>query len=340
MKVSPVAQGAVPSVNPGEGRSASAERVARAVAVASGQEPEQAKPVQAPEAEQPGIRRIKMKTQRSTTQPMPVEAATPAAPAQPIAKVDNVDPVEQVQTPEAASGLTPQAAAVAKAKRDLQLERKAFEVEKAELAKARESQAGAFTKDQIKANALAILRDAGVTNEQLTEAILAEASDFGPGYTKLEQQMKAMQAKLDAQTAALAERDKTSETQVLTQIRKNVDSLIASGDEFEAIRETGHAPKVVELIHKVFQKTGEILDEAEAAKLVEEQLVEDRVDELKRLKKVQSRLSPAPEQPAAPKQVAPNTKVMRTLTNRDGSSGVSLSRRERAIAAAEGRLKS
>lgn len=349
MKISPVAATATPVVNPNEGHSYSAERMARAQAIAQGQVPADRGPAPEPEASpkpELSLKRMKMRTQRTVHRELPQAAPPAEAPAVEAPASDTLDSSEQVQGEEATKPLNPQAAAIAKARREVQLERQkiaaeraALEAEKADLAKARDNPSGAYTKDQIKANALGILRDAGVTNDELTQALLNETSDYGPGYAKLESEIKVLKDLLENQNKSLSERDLQTERQVLTQIRSNVDALIAQGEEYETIRETGSAPKVVELIHRTFKKTGEILDEAEAAQLLEAQLVEDSVAQLAKLKKVQSRvLPPAPPAPTG-KQPAPNTKVMRTLTNRDGASSISMSKRERAIAAMEGRLK-
>jgi hypothetical protein len=81
------------------------------------------------------------------------------------------------------------------------------------------------------------------------------------------------------------------------------------------------------------------MDVAEAAEIVENQLVQESLPFAK-LKKVQSRLTPAQVEQVEKILDAPksNVKVMRTLTNRD-TAMPTMDRRARAIAAMQGTLK-
>lgn len=341
MKISPVAVGGQGSINPNEGQSAGADRRAAAIAIATGQErvavPETSGDAQV-DRTQDSIRRIKMRTQRSTNRHEPILAAieTPET----TTTSDIVANTEQVKAaPEATEPLSPQFAALAKAKRTLQAKERELASREAALSSAPVT-TDSYTKDQIRANALSIIREAGVTDDQLTESLLRESEDYGPGYTKLESEIQAMKQLLESQTKTSLDNEQAVEKQVLAQIQSDVDSLISDGDEFEAVREAGYGPKVTELIHKVFKTEGKILSEHEAATLMNNEIVEEGL-RYARLKTVQNRLKPpAPPQQSQPaKQAGPNTKIMRTLTNRDGSSSISLSKRDRAIAAMEGRLK-
>jgi hypothetical protein len=123
---------------------------------------------------------------------------------------------------------------------------------------------------------------------------------------------------------------------VLSEMRRTVNQLSAEGYDFELIRETRRQPDVVELIHRTYKKTGEILDEVEAMRLVESELVNEAL-KLAKLKKVQGKLTPTVPLEQQPKQTTEKSpgSAMRTLTNRD-SSVRQLSRRQRAIAAALG----
>lgn len=353
MKISPVASSAQVSTNPDEGKSAGSDRIARAKAAMNGEAAPVAQTEQTTGDAQAdralaSVKRIKMRTQRSVNRhgdPVvradAVAAETPVEPSQApetTTPSDTLANIEQTQvSPEATEAMSPQFAALAKAKRALQAKERELATREAALTTPQATPAG-YSKDQIKANALSVLREAGVTNEELTEAILRESQDYGPGYTKLESEVQELKKLLENQNKSLEQRELDAEKQVLTQVRRDVDSLIATGDDFEAVREAGYAPKVVDLIYKVFKQDGEILDIADAAKLINDELIEESL-KFAKLKTVQSRLTPPAQQQPAAKQPAPNTKTMRTLTNRDGTSSLSMSKRERAIAAAEGRLK-
>lgn len=354
LKMSPVLGAPRPVANLNEGRSASRERLDRATQIAGGQTPEApAEPASTgdPQADR-ALRRIRMKTNRTIHRMTPIEqipeAAAPSnAPNPPV--LDAAPPESDIlatsipgeTAPEATEPLSPQFAALARAKRALQVKEKDLLAREAALAKPPET-TGMYSLDQIKAERLRILREAGVTNEMLTEDILRESQDYGPGFSELDAKVEGLKKGLEDRDKALAEREQAAEKQVLAQIDRDVQTLIAEGDEYEAVREAGYGPQVTKLIHRTFQKTGELLDVTTAAALLENELIEDGL-KYARLSKIQSRLgatkaaeTPAPAQA---KSGQTPTKVMRTLTNRDGSSSLPMTRIQRAIAAAEGRLK-
>lgn len=345
MKVSPVASAVPQSVNPNEGRSVAPDRLARAKAIATGQEPAAAVADSQVERAQASIKRIRLKTQQSPDRHTRLEevapATTPDAPAPTEAPAtDTLATTEQAEpTSEASKPLSPQFAALARQKREIQLERQKLEADKAALTTSAPDLKEYVSKADIKANALKVLLAEGVTYDQLTEQILAEGQGGGAELEVLRSEIKALKEGLDNQTKSLTDRDAQQETQALAVIKRDVEALVAQGDDFEMIREAGYAPKVVELIHRIYKETGEILDNTEAATLIEKELLEESL-KFAKIKKVQSSLNPAqPKAPQTVQQDRPGTKTMRTLTNRDGVSSTSMSKRERAIAAMEGRLK-
>ena len=353
MKISPVAT-PVQSLNPNEGMSANPDKKAKAVAAAAGEPVEAAnqKNHTDPQVDraQNSIKKIKMRTQRSpdrhmrleeapvTTQFIPKETQTPeeTAPTQ----SDKMATNEQAPAvSEDTKPLSPQYAALAKEKRALQLERQKLEAEKQALsAQTKDTTSLEEYRARIKANALKVLQEEGVTYDQLTEQILASNQE-NADLTALRNEIKALKEGLENQNKSLTERDAQTEQQALNQINRDVVQLVSQGDDYEMIREAGYTTKVTELIHRTFKQTGELLDTQEAADLIENELLEESL-KFAKIKKVQSRLNPSPTQQIQPVQKdRPNTKIMRTLTNRDGASSVSMSKRERAIAAMEGRLK-
>lgn len=342
MKISPLAASAGPNAVPTGielGKSAGSDRVARAKAILTGQATPASEPiVEVPQAQaaEPNVRRIKMITQQSTNRHEPASEITET----PIVEVaptesNTLAQVEQAQGSEATQQMSPQYAELAKAKRALQVKEREIAAREAALAAKPPTDGQVYTHEQIKANALRVLTEAGVSYDQLTQELLSQ-NQAHPGLEEVRSEIKALKEGLEK---GQIERDQMSEQQVLRYIREDVDQLIAQGDEYEAVREAGYAPKVVELIHRVFKKEGKMLDTSEAAKLIENEIIEESL-KFARLKKVQGRLTPAEaqqQQPAKPSER--NSIQIRTLTNRDGASPASLSRRERAIAAAEGRLK-
>jgi len=339
MKVSPLAQGTgVPAASDSSlGRTADPAKLERAKAIAQGQSVEALPDAQAERVQQ-NIKKIKMKTQVSQNRHEFTEPEMPQVEESPI-----VDTNEQAPVVEETKPLSPQFAALAKAKRALQVkERELAQREEA----LKSAPAGEDWKANLKANPLSVLQDAGVTYEQLTEAILnSQNAPIDPNKLRSELKEELKKELLNE----FGTRDQQAEQQVLSEMKREVLGLTSEGDDYQAIREAKAEQQVVNLVHRVWQKgwpdkgypPGYVMDVTEAAQYVEDQLIEEALPFAK-LKKVQSRLTPAEEaeqavqNPAVPK---PNTKIMRTLTNRDNASPTGMDRRSRAIAAMLGTLK-
>lgn len=347
MKVSMVPVGNIPGVNPNEGNSAGPERMARAKAAALGQKAPETIPDLQVERAQNSIKKIKMRTQVSPDRhlkleevPVTTEIAPPMveAPLEAVAPSDSLASTEPVvEVTEDTKPLSPQFAALAKQKRALQLkEQEILAREKVLETSSGDTKSLEEYRNRIKANALSVLMEEGVTYDQLTEQILASNQE-NPDLSSLKAEIKALKEGLDNQSKTMTDREVQAEQQVLAQIGRDVTSLISQGDDYEMTREAGYGQKVVELIHRTFKEKGEYLDTSEAAALIEKELLEEAL-KFANLKKVQNRLKP-PAQTQTVQPDRPGTKTMRTLTNRDGSSSTSMSKRERAIAAMEGRLK-
>lgn len=355
MKVTPLAQGTgVPAASDSSlGKTASPSKIERAKAIAMGQEvPVAATQPSSGDAQvdraQASIKRIKMKTQVSTNRD-DTTGQFVAAEEPEVEQSATADVVEQTKETEETRPLSPQFAALAKAKRALQIERADFEKMKAS-----EAQTSSFNKEdyvskaELKSNPLSVLQGNGVTYDQLTEAILNNQN------APLDPQKLREQIKEDLKKELLGEfgtRDQQAEQQVLSEIKREaVQVANAQPEKFEALRQAKAFDDVKDLVHRVWQKgwpekgldPGYVMSTEEAAELVENQLIEDALP-FARIKKVQSRLTPAQAaqqtvQIPVVQQQKPNTKIMRTLTNRDNASPI-MDKRARAIAAMNGTLK-
>lgn len=342
MKISPIAQGGSVQVNAMEG-TISASRLERAKQIAAGQVPVEPSGDSQADRAQDTLRKIKMKTQLSTNrddliveEPQPDEA---------LVSLDKPDTIEPAEVVEETKPLSPQFAALAKAKRALQLEKAQLEKDRAELTqKSSVNTEDYVSKADIQSNPLSVLLGNGVTYDQLTEAIIAQQSANTPEITGLKAEIKALKEAMDNQFSS---RDKAAEQQVLADLTKEANAITAEGDKFEAVREAKAQSDVVKLVHRVWQKgwpeqgfqPGEVMDLEKAAEFVENQLIDEALPFAK-LSKVQKRLTPAQaaQVEAQIPSNKPNTKVMRTLTNRDTASPI-MDKRARAIAAMQGTLK-
>lgn len=278
------------------------------------------------------------------------------------------DAVEATKAPETADKVDPPADPLSKqfatlARKERQLQAKAREQELATRqredalsareaaikAKEAEYSNGYIRKDAFKADPFSALQDAGVSYDELTEMALTNPQD-----NKVTQALSKMQAEYKAEIQALRdEQTKTQKSaqdaqanaykQAVEQIRNEVKQLTSSDPEFETIHAAGATDDVVDLIEQTFKEDGVLMTVAEAAKAVEDYLVDEAV-KIAKLKKIQSRLQPKQESSpagAAPKQaVEANSHKqpqMKTLTNSLGTNRP-LSAKERAVLAFKGEL--
>lgn len=201
------------------------------------------------------------------------------------------------------------------------------------------------SKDRLREDALALLAEEGITYEQLTEQALKGPSTED---RQVNQEIKALRAELqkirdeqDNTKKSYEEQQKNSYKQALKQISTEARQLVANNPEFETIHSTNSVADVVDLIEKTFTEDGVLLSVEEAAKQVEDYLVEEAM-KLAKLKKIQERMklasSPAPAKLPAASSAPVEQPKMKTLTNSMGTSR-QLSAKERAILAFKGELK-
>jgi hypothetical protein len=268
-----------------------------------------------------------------TTQPMqhieppPVQAQKNDAGAQ---LNNNVEATETTQEA-TEKPVSPQFAALAKQERQI---RKARIELKAQQEALKAQQASFVSKDLLKTDPLKALSEAGISYEKLTELQLGQVAP-DPNQQLLDK-IAALEAKLASVDEQFTKRDTQAYDAALNQIRNDVKLLVDSDATFETIKATGETETVVELIRKVFDAEGTILSVEEAARLVEDKLLDRKLDEVKRLSnlsKIKSRLAiPAenPEEAKAPQQGQRQV----TLSNQAAVSRP-LTAREKAIMAFE-----
>lgn len=327
MKISPVQGSGVP----GQGLGAvstertSPDRIAAAKAIAAGEKPIQVYRSEQhldPQAERiQNIRKIKMRTQVSPDRDL-TEIVTEPDAEDPQGAIPDSTEASDV---DATKPLSPQFAALAKQKRALQVKEREIQDREKALAEKSTTDGGSDVMARIKSDPLSVLSEAGVSYDQLTEAILNGQSGMNPELQKLQAKIDALEKGIDSK---LTDRDVQAKQQVLKEMRKEVDLLSSQGEEFKHVRATRSQDDVIRLIDQTYEKTGEVLDPSEALALVEEDLRTE-------LQKLQSALTPTEKAAMPPQQQNPQ---MRTLTNRD-TARPQMSRRDRMIAAMNGTLK-
>lgn len=337
MKISPISQGTgTPGAAIGQvttGRT-DPNRIAAAKAIAAGETPIRVEPSE--RNEDPQIARIKKIKMRTQASPERFEAQIDDLSSANISE-DSAEPQTQSATPdvveqqatEETKPLSPQFAALARQKRALQVKEREIQARE-EALKAQATQDGArLDVERLKADPLSVLDEAGILNETFYNA-LADRLASDPSSAKI----RALEAKIAALETGvdkkLTDRESLQEQQALAEMRREADRYVASGDEFKYTRAMKHTPKAIDLIHRTYKETGEILDVHEALGLIE-------AESRKEYEALSSQLTPA-EQAAQDQQQIQRPQGMRTLTNRDGARP-QMSRRERAIAAMNGTLK-
>lgn len=202
-----------------------------------------------------------------------------------------------------------------------------------------------ISKARLKQDALGVLEAEGLaTYDDITQRALSRQ----PVDPMVQQTMQRLEAKIQeleqqAQQSQKSYQDQqqASYQEALKQIERDTKTLVQNDPEFETIKTTGAIKDVVDLIERTWKKDGILLTVDEAAKEVEEYLVEEaikftRIDKIKkRMEQSNASAKKSDVKPQAPQQQT----QMKTLTN-SVSNTRQLSARERAIAAMEGRLKS
>lgn len=267
----------------------------------------------------------------------PVAAAVNAVKAQ----APEAAPEMTQETPAQPSGATdPQQEvwarkerAIRKQQQELQAERKRWESEQASLKQKYESDY--IPKEALKSDPINTLLDMGLSYEQLTELVLTGHNSQDPAVRALRNEIKALKdGQLEAQKKQ-EEAVKQQYDQAITQIKGEIKQLTDNNPSFETIKQTGMHDAVLELITQTFEAEGYLMDVEEAAKQVEDYLLDEAV-KLATLGKVQSRLKPQTP-PEAPSPQKPQEPGLKTLTHKATTAQATKltekERRERAIAA-------
>lgn len=324
--------------------------LAKAAALQSAaQPPKQPEPLSIPEI-------VEAKAAQDTTQNAPIESKEEIG--QSLQGVDSPKAATAVEaTPEAPKtapevSKEPLSAQYAQlARKERALRQKAMELKQREDAflKSQESpketpkvnEPGLNIED-LKKNPWKVLKDAGITYDQLTQQALNEPSQetqqLLTTIDSLNAKIEAMENRITGSDKAREEDKKAQYQQVLNQFKNEVTALVKDNPEFETVKATGSIGDVVDLIEKTYKEDGILLSVEDATKEVEDYLVEEAY-KLSQLSKIQKRLKPAPTTVAAAPAKQPGTtetkqpQPTKTLSNAMNGSR-QMTARERAMAAA------
>lgn len=197
-------------------------------------------------------------------------------------------------------------------------------------------------RDRLKADPLSVFEDAGLSYDELTEAVLARQSmNTDPRIirqlTAMQEELKAAREEIKASQEAQNNNQKQSYQQAVAQIKGEASKLIYTDPAFEMIKATNSLNDVVELIETTFKADGILMTVEEACQAVEDHLLEEAI-KLTKVGKLQQRLSQSTAKPEVKDSKQPQQTTSKTLTN-GMTAQRPISARERAIAAMEGKLK-
>ncbi len=193
-------------------------------------------------------------------------------------------------------------------------------------------------KNRIKQDALGVLEEAGISWDDLTnQAINRAPTDIRVTNTiaRLEQKIAQLEEANQNSAKTYQEQQQAQYQAAVKQIKADAKQLVYTDPEFETIKSMNAVKDVVDLIEQTYAKDGIVLSVEEAAKEVENYLVEEAM-KITQIDKIKKRMAAAnASRPASEtKTQDPKQTQMKTLTNAVGSTR-QLTARERALNAFE-----
>jgi len=195
-----------------------------------------------------------------------------------------------------------------------------------------------ISKDELLNNTWDVLAKNGLTYDKLTQDAMTQQD---PAQRALLEEIRALKAEINTVKEETQGTKKSYENQqteaynqAVSQIRTETKRLVFTDPTYEAIKATNSVEDVVDLIKETFKEDGVLLTVEEAAKEVEDYLIEEAT-KLAKLNKIQQRLktaAPAAKQETGQSQQQRPSQGAKTLTN-NMTAAKPMSARERAIAA-------
>ena len=203
-------------------------------------------------------------------------------------------------------------------------------------------------KQELKIDPIGKLQQAGYTKDEIANMLLGQQADpVQEEIRGLKAQIEALKGSQDESVKKIQASQTDAYERAVKQVAREVNNLVLTDEAYATIRASKAQDSVVELIKSTYEEDGILLTAIEAAKQVEDYLLDEAV-ELAKLQKVQAKLVPPTTETKSEQKIpvtsrkASNTITTqpRTLTNNlTSSSSSSISdRRQRAIMAFKGQL--
>jgi hypothetical protein len=275
----------------------------------------------------------------------PQVSEAPAAAPAPAAEPKTDDSMSQHYAILARKEKALRAKAYAQEQAYLAKEKAMKEQEDAWKAKDAQYQSQYIPRDRLSQDPMAVLNEAGISYEKLTEMLLnpqqaSSNAEFMRYQQKMDGELKAIREQNEQFRKSQEEAQANQYKQALVQIQRDVQREVEANPAFEMIKETGSTKDVVDLIERVYKRDGYVMDNEEACRLVEEDLMLE-AEKIFKINKLKSKFQQAASAPApvakSGTQSQQQPQGMKTLTNSVASSG-KMSARDRAIARMKGQL--
>lgn len=248
---------------------------------------------------------------------MSAVTTTESAAVAPIAQSNGATPEVTVgATTEPA--ISPQFAALARKEKALRLEFQKLKSERDAWANEQKTTQDKYTKDyvprqKVKEDAIGVLLDEGFTLDQIAEMTLKYNGAQDPRVAKLMARIDELEGKTKSIDSRITDDQSQAVEQALNQMRNEAKILIDSDTAFETIKATNNVEAVVKHIKRTYDEDGVVLTVEDAAKEVEDILIEEAI-KMAGLGKVKQRLQPAPA--VEPPKIEPKQQITpRTLTH-------------------------
>lgn len=257
----------------------------------------------------------------STTELDPIKKDVIQAVTKDPNEIGQLETTEEV-TKEPAVTLSPQLTALARKEQAFRKQEQAFKTKEQEFkatqaafeAKQAEYAGYAKLKEALTADDYSVLDELGVSYEKWTNYLLNK----GDSTTPEKQEFKAIKDELKAIKTQQEERDKKQKESVdkqyeatVNQYKKEIQSLVETDPNFESVKELKAEEHVLQHILDTFNEDGDVLTVEEAAKDIEDALVEEALA-MSKLKKIQAKIQP--DTKADTKTLPPPKPGIKTLT--------------------------
>lgn len=261
-------------------------------------------------------------------------APEPKAELKQTSTIEGIPPLEDKKEVKEDS-ISPKFAQLARKEKMLRDKSRALEAEKASLkTQMAEMEQAKGWKSKLSQDPLAVLSEAGISYDQLTNLILNSPNQGDPAVLKLQQEIQALRSAQEQTSNQIKQSEEARYQQAIKQISTDVKLLVDGDETYELIKAEQAQDAVVELIKQTFESEERIMGIEEAANEVESFLLEKALN-LAKLKKIQAKM--APVQKDEPKTEPTQKSSLNTLSNSISQSPTkpltAKDRKERAIAA-------